>query len=78
MRPTEPVGRPPAPLVSHRGPSDAHFSFAGPVTECVLVGVIAGAFRGETLTWDSRALRFEDARADALVRKSYREGRAPI
>jgi predicted dehydrogenase len=64
--------------VRGEGTTGTPFSFAGPVTECVLVGVIAGAFRGEALTWDSRGLRFEDARADALVRKTYREGRSPI
>ena len=54
------------------------FSFACPVTECVLVGVVAGAFRDRELSWDSRALRFADDEANALVRKTYREGRAPV
>lgn len=54
------------------------FSFACPVTECVLVGVVAGAFRDRELSWDSQALRFDDDDANALVHKTYREGCSPL
>ncbi len=52
------------------------FSYAGPLTEAVLLGVIAGSFQGETLTWDSDAMRFTNSDdATVLVKRTYEPGR---
>lgn len=56
------------------GATSTPFSYAGPLTEAVLVGTVAGRFPGKKLAWDSAALRFGDAEADAFVSRSYREG----
>lgn len=53
----------------------ANFDFAGPMTEAVLLGCLASVFPGETLTWDSDALKIPNsAAADAMVRREYRKG----
>ncbi len=56
------------------GTTSTPFSYAGPLTETVLVGTVAGRFRGRALRWDSAGLRFDVTDANALVRRSYREG----
>lgn len=56
------------------GSTSTPFSYAGPLTEAVLVGTIAGRFPGKTLRWDSDASSFDAAAANALVKRSYREG----
>ncbi|MGE3175766.1 MAG: Gfo/Idh/MocA family oxidoreductase [Planctomycetota bacterium] len=59
------------------GTPSTPFAYAGPLTEAVLVGVIAGRHKDRLLRWDSAAMRFGDERADALVRRTYRDGWAP-
>lgn len=54
------------------GTTSTPFSYAGPLTESVLLGTIAGRFRDEELRWDSGAMRFGHVGADALVERSYR------
>jgi predicted dehydrogenase len=56
------------------GQTSTPFSYAGPLTEAVLVGTIAGRFKDRELSWDSAALRFDDEDANALVRRRYRDG----
>ncbi|MBM4061580.1 MAG: Gfo/Idh/MocA family oxidoreductase [Planctomycetes bacterium] len=56
------------------GTTSAVFAYAGPLTEAVLLGTIAGRFPGKALRWDAEALRIDDAAADALVARSYRKG----
>lgn len=56
------------------GKTSTPFSYAGPLTEAVLLGTIAGRFPGKRLQWDSSKLQFDDAAANALVRRSYRKG----
>jgi len=56
------------------GKTSTPFSYAGPLTEAVLLGTIAGRFPGKRLAWDSAKLRFDDAAANALVRRQYRKG----
>ena len=52
----------------------ACFTFAGPLTEFVLLGNIA-LRAGKRLRWDGASMRItNDEKADALVRGSYREG----
>ena len=51
------------------------FAHGGPLTETVLVGATADRFAGEWLEWDQPALKFKrHAKANALVRRSYRDG----
>jgi predicted dehydrogenase len=57
------------------GKATSHFGYAGPLTEAVLLGVIAIRFPREQLLWDARAGQFthhEDA--TALLSKEYRRG----
>ena len=57
------------------GRTTSHFGYAGPLTEAVLLGVIAIRFPGEQLQWDSRAARFtHHADATARLSKEYRRG----
>jgi predicted dehydrogenase len=57
------------------GRTTSHFSYAGPLTEAVLLGVIAVRFPGEQLLWDARAARFtHHADATARLTKAYRRG----
>jgi predicted dehydrogenase len=56
------------------GKTSAHFDYAGPLTEAILLGGIASRFPGATLKWDSPGLTFDHAKANAFVRHEYREG----
>jgi predicted dehydrogenase len=53
----------------------AHFDYAGPLTEAVLMGNVAAHFPGETLAFDAKALMFPK-RADAndWLTRTYRKG----
>jgi predicted dehydrogenase len=53
------------------------FSYSGMVTEAVLVGTLAGNFPGQKLKWNSADLTFNDSEADALIRRTYRDGWRP-
>lgn len=57
------------------GAASTPLSYSGPLTESVLLGTIAGRFRGETLNWDAATMRFGHPGADALVERRYRPGR---
>src|SRR5690606_7986930 len=59
------------------GETSTPFRYSGPLSEAVLVGTVAGAFPGRELRWDSARLRFDDADADALVERTYRDGWKP-
>ena len=59
------------------GATTTPFSYSGPLTEAVLVGVVAGCFRGRELSWDSAKQSFGDGEADALVASDYRKGWRP-
>jgi predicted dehydrogenase len=56
------------------GKTSADFSYAGPLTEAILLGGIASRFPGATLKWDSPGLKFDLAEANQFVRRDYREG----
>jgi hypothetical protein len=57
------------------GTTTSNFGYAGPLTEAVLLGVIAIRFPREQLQWDSRAGRFtHHADATAWLSKRYRRG----
>lgn len=49
-------------------------SHGGPLTEAVLVGAMADRVAGEWLAWDAKGLKFDNAKANALVRREYRDG----
>lgn len=55
------------------GSTSADFSYAGPLTEAILLGGIASRFPGSTLKWDSSGLKFDSAEANAFVRREYRD-----
>lgn len=56
----------------------AGFDYAGPLTESVLIGNVAARFPGETLAFDSKALRFPGKpEADQYLTRRYRKGWEP-
>ena len=52
----------------------AHFGYAGPLTEAVLLGGVASRFPHTTLNWDSANLEFDLPPANLYVRRNYRQG----
>ncbi len=55
--------------------TSAPFSYAGPLTESVLLGCLATRFPQTTLEWDSENLRVTNvAEANPFVRRQYRDG----
>lgn len=55
--------------------TSAGFEYAGPLTETLLLGVVANRFPGRTLEWDAAAMRIpNEPAADRLLRRSYRRG----
>ncbi|HEY5314512.1 MAG TPA: Gfo/Idh/MocA family oxidoreductase [Pirellulales bacterium] len=57
------------------GKTTSHFDYAGLLTETVLLGTVAIRTPGETLEWDSAALKITNSTAaNALLTKSYRPG----
>jgi predicted dehydrogenase len=61
--------------VRGQGTTSAHFGYAGPLTEWVLLGGVATRFPNQELQWNPMALRVTNvAAANAFVRRSYRKG----
>ncbi len=57
------------------GTTSASFSFGGPLTEALLLGVVANRFPDEKLMWDAENLRVTNIEdANSLLRRSYRDG----
>jgi hypothetical protein len=57
------------------GKTSAHFGYAGPLTEAVLLGSVATRFPQQTLEWNAKALKFTNVvAANAYVRRDYRKG----
>jgi predicted dehydrogenase len=57
------------------GKTTSNFSYAGPLTEAVLLGAVAIRFPGQRLEWNSSAARITNhAQANARLTKSYRSG----
>jgi predicted dehydrogenase len=52
----------------------ANFSYAGPLTEAVLLGGVASRFPQTTLGWDSPNLEFDLPGANLYIRRDYRSG----
>jgi len=61
--------------VRGEGETTSSFAYAGPLTETVLLGVVASRVPGQTLEWDAENLRFTNsAKATAYVKEEYRKG----
>jgi predicted dehydrogenase len=61
--------------VRGNGTTSAPFSFAGPMTESVLLGCLATRFPKTKLEWDARNMRITNvAEANRFVRRRYRKG----
>ena len=57
------------------GESSTPFSYSGPLTEGVLLGLAASYFPNEKLSWNSEKLMFNDhAKANEHLRRVYRKG----
>jgi predicted dehydrogenase len=57
------------------GAPSANFDYSGPLTEFVLLGVIANRVPGKTLTWHAAEMKLEGSpEAAALLRRTYRKG----
>jgi predicted dehydrogenase len=57
------------------GKTSAPFTYAGPLTEAVLLGCLATRFPAATLAWDSRAVAVTNsAEANRHLRRDYRTG----
>lgn len=53
----------------------SHFSFAGPMTEAVLLGHVANRFPDQLLEWDTQTMRFPNlAAANTFTGREYRTG----
>ena len=51
------------------------FDLAGPLTESLLLGVVANRFPEQKLLWDTTAMKVKNvAEANALIRRDYRQG----
>ena len=55
-------------------PASGSFDYGGPLTELVLVGIIAMRLPDTKLRWDSTKMVFDDKGATALVTPEYRKG----
>jgi predicted dehydrogenase len=56
-------------------PSSANFNYGGPLTETVLLGVVASRFRNQRIEWDASKMKvsnFEEA--NSLLYPEFREG----
>ncbi len=58
-----------------KGTPSANFDYSGPLTEFVLLGVVANRVPGVTLTWNAKDMKLEgSATAAALLKRTYRKG----
>jgi len=61
--------------VKGQGSTSASFDYAGPLTEFVLLGVLANRVPGKLLTWNAADLKLEGSpEASALLKRTYRKG----
>jgi len=57
------------------GKTSAPFSYAGPLTEMVLLGCLSTRFPKTAMQWDSAKMEFKnEPMANAFVRRTYRKG----
>ena len=56
-------------------PTTAGFDYAGPLTEALLLGVVANRFPTQKLEWDTEKVKITNfSDADAMIRRNYRSG----
>lgn len=56
-------------------PASSNFDYGGPLTEMVLLGVVAMRVKDQKLVWDGENMRFANSgQANELVQPPYREG----
>jgi hypothetical protein len=56
-------------------PPSSPFEYGGPLTEMVLLGVLAIRLKDHRLEWDSQSLRFTNSeQANELLHIAYRDG----
>jgi predicted dehydrogenase len=61
--------------VKGEGTTSANFDYAGPLTEFVLLGVVANRVPGKLLTWNAADMKLEGSpEASALLKRTYRKG----
>ena len=56
------------------GKTTADFSYAGPLTEAILLGDVASRFPETTLKWNASRMKFDLHEANQYVRREYRKG----
>ena len=57
------------------GETSANFTYAGKLTEALVLGVVANRFPGKTLNWDAEAFKVtNEPEANKLLNRDYREG----
>src|SRR5690606_23125938 len=55
--------------------TSASFRYAGPLTEALLLGVVANRFPEQTLQWDAQKLTVTNLpEANVLLKRTYRDG----
>jgi len=58
-----------------KGETSAPFRYGGPLTEALLLGVVANRFPGKRLMWDAEKLQVtNEPAANKLLRRDYRDG----
>jgi hypothetical protein len=58
-----------------QGAASAGFDYSGPLTEFVLLGVVANRAPGKRLVWRGAEMKLEGSpEAAALLRRTYRKG----
>ena len=58
-----------------KGTASANFDYAGPLTEFVLLGVVANRNPQQKLAWNAEALKIDGSpAANALLKRTYRKG----
>jgi hypothetical protein len=56
-------------------PASSSFDYGGPLTEMVLLGMIAIRCKNQKLIWDSKNFKFKNnEKANSLLHKEYRKG----
>jgi predicted dehydrogenase len=61
--------------IRQKGQAVAHFDYAGPFTETVLLGNVAMRFPGERLMWDAATMKVTNKpEADQYIQHNYRPG----
>jgi hypothetical protein len=61
--------------IRNKGQAVAHFDYAGPFTESVLLGNVALRFPGERLMWDAAAMKVTNKPdADQFIHPTFQSG----